>query len=211
MDIYLYTSNTLYTGCNTNLGSSKSYCAIKGNVNLLEWTHIAATYDASDAIWRIYINGQLSNVNPRAGNIRAGPKKSNAPWIIGSIPNKPFYGQICDVRIWSTARTEEQIKKCMKIDNNKNINLLNQILDDTNLRGFWPLNDGVGLLCADISKYKHYGFAKDCTWKNAEKRPFKCSYHKAEVGGDKDKKMKKKKKKVIKLMKKKIKKKMIKK
>ena len=73
------------------MGSTKGYCAIQSNINLVKWTHIAATYDASDAIWRIYINGNLSNPNARTGNIRAGSKQSNAAWIIGSVPTKPFF------------------------------------------------------------------------------------------------------------------------
>ena len=49
--------------------------------------------------WWINIVGQLSNPNTRTGNIWAGPKQSNAAWIIGSVPTKPFFGKICDVRI----------------------------------------------------------------------------------------------------------------
>eukprot|EP01084_Bolivina_argentea_P053120 97522_1 len=173
---YIYIqNNTIYAGTNTPLGSSKGHCSLTSTVNLLEWTHIAATYDASDAIWRIYINGQLSNPNARTGNIRAGPKASTAPWIIGSVPTKPFFGKICEIRIWSCARQEEQIKKCMKIEN---INILNEILCDNTLRGYWPCHDGVGLLVSDISKYNNYGFIKDCTWQLGENRPFKCNYHK---------------------------------
>ena len=140
---------------------------------MLDWTHIAATYDASDAIWRIYLNGQLSNPNARAGNIRSAPKENMGPWTIGSIPTKPFFGKMCDVRIWSCARHEDEIKKCMKVEN---VSVLQDILKNNALRGYWPCHDGVGLLVSDISQYRHYGFAKDCSWKMDEKRPFKSGY-----------------------------------
>jgi hypothetical protein len=72
---------------------------------------LLATFDSTDATWRVYVNGALANSNPYPGNVRAGPQLSTAPWIIGTCQSYPFFGELCDIRIWSSARIEEQIKK----------------------------------------------------------------------------------------------------
>lgn len=100
---YIYVqSNSVYVGCNGPTGSSNGRCSISAAVNVTEWTHIAATYDSTDGQWRIYLNGQWSNPNARTvANPRGAPQKSTASWIVGSVPTRPFFGQIVDVRIWS--------------------------------------------------------------------------------------------------------------
>ena len=52
----------------------------------------------------------------------------------------------------SCARQEEQIKKCMKVEN---VNVLKDILKDKALRGYWSCHDGVGLLVSDLLKIVH--------------------------------------------------------
>ena len=100
---YIYVqSSSVYVGANGPMGSSNGRCSVNAAVSLKEWTHIAATYEPQDGQWRIYLNGQWANPNARtAVSTRGGPQKSTAPWIVGSVPTRPFFGQIADVRIWS--------------------------------------------------------------------------------------------------------------
>ena len=93
-----------------------------------------------------------------------GPKKSESDWIIGSATNKPFFGAICDARIWNVARTEAQIKSGMRAS-------VCDVREEEGLRGYWLLNESLGLNARDYSNFKHDGIIKDCTWKK-DKRPF---------------------------------------
>ena len=70
------------------------------------WYHIAWRYDASAQEQAIFINGQLDNSNTGkaafngTGNVHIGRWNSR----------EYFDGQIDEVRIWETARTEEEIQ-----------------------------------------------------------------------------------------------------
>ena len=84
------------------------------------WYHVAATYDGSSI--KYYVDGCLVNEIPASGDIIA----NNLDAAIGNKSNWPtgpehFRGRIDEVRIWQTARTEQEIKL--------NMNLL---LDPTN-------------------------------------------------------------------------------
>jgi len=57
----------------------------------------------------------------------------------------------------------------MKIINSK---MLDTLLAESTLRGYWPLNDGLGLSARDLTKYNHIGFIKDCEWKPDIERPY---------------------------------------
>ena len=100
----------------------------------LSWTHIAATYDGSSAL--LYINGvqvaQATGTGPlvdlgAVARIGAG---DTAP---GSA-NERWNGLIDDLRIWSTARTQQEIAAGMS----------QQILSAPNLSASYRLN-GNGL------------------------------------------------------------------
>lgn len=78
------------------------------------WYHVAATYDGSSI--KYYVDGCLVNEIPASGDIvtndldAAIGNKSN--W-----PNGPehFRGRIDEVRVWQTARTEQEIKLNMNL------------------------------------------------------------------------------------------------
>lgn len=70
---------------------------------------------------------------------------------------RPLNGKIAEARVWSVARTPEQIWKCMyEIENPK---------DDPTLLGYWKFNEGQGNTIRDHSRYGNDGEAeKDLTW-----------------------------------------------
>ncbi|ETO04684.1 hypothetical protein RFI_32713 [Reticulomyxa filosa] len=136
---YLYIQNQqIYCGSSTINGTSTGYAS--GQADLSQWTHLAVTYDVADTIWRIYVNGMLSTGHSYPTGANCMPQANGKNWTVGSIPGRPFFGQICDIRIWSCARSEDQIKK--------------KIVTQEYLRGFWPCNDSLGLIVRDLSSLK---------------------------------------------------------
>ena len=74
------------------------------------WTHIAGTFDGS--AMRIFVNGLLANTF----NVSDEPVQSSSDLFIGradfggEFPTPEFFeGRVDEVRIWSVARTPEQI------------------------------------------------------------------------------------------------------
>jgi hypothetical protein len=112
-------------------------------VPLNTWTHIAISY--SNTTGRlIYINGMLVSSDTAIGVlINSGV---SAPVIIGwrgdSAANTQFRGQIQEVRIWNTARTQQQISE------NKNKKLTGT---ESGLVGYYPLNEGTGTTATDLA------------------------------------------------------------
>ena len=96
------------------------------------WYHVAASYDGS-AI-KYYVDGCLVNEIPATGNII----DNNWDAAIGNKSNWPngpeqFRGRIDEVRIWETARSEEEIKL--------NMNLLLNPTSEPDLRAYYRLNN----------------------------------------------------------------------
>jgi hypothetical protein len=79
-----------------------------------KWYHVAATYDGK--IMRLYLNGKewekrypvtgLLNNFPTDLDIGVGKKGSGNP-------DRPFKGQLAEVRIWKVARSADQIRAAM--------------------------------------------------------------------------------------------------
>lgn len=92
--------------------------AVKEGISVLpvsEWSHIAVTYDG--AMIRMYVNGVLDASWAVVGSVGI----NSAPLGIGgeggsaSFPDKlyPFSGLISEVRLWSYARSELQLRETM--------------------------------------------------------------------------------------------------
>jgi hypothetical protein len=101
---------------------------------LLQWTHIAATYDGSFA--RIYVNGvQVAQANGTGPLVALGAATHiGAGDTAAGSANERWNGLIDEVRIWSTARTQQEIATGM----------FQQILSAPNLVASYQLN-GNGL------------------------------------------------------------------
>ncbi len=77
---------------------------------------------------------------------------------------RPLNGKIAEARVWSVARTPEQIWECMyDVENPK---------DDPTLLGYWKFNDAKGNTIKDYSRYGNHGVAKyDIVWPNGIEIP----------------------------------------
>lgn len=90
--------------------NDKSYEFIDNGVNVCtdEWTHIAMSYNPQKKEMACYINGTLSGKT----SVSFTPEILDQPLVIGrdSRENMNLKGELADLRIWSTTRTEEEIK-----------------------------------------------------------------------------------------------------
>jgi hypothetical protein len=97
------------------------------------WTHVAGTYDGANL--KLYVNGELVATTPYTGAITAtsGPLKIGAFDYLGN-PWYPMDGSIEEVRVWNTARSQQQIREHM-----------HRILSSSsNLAAYFKLNEGTG-------------------------------------------------------------------
>ncbi|MDZ7625551.1 MAG: LamG-like jellyroll fold domain-containing protein [Ignavibacteriaceae bacterium] len=125
-------------------------------VPLHQYTHIAATYDASAGIAKIYINGVFdasksvgSSVSNSSGNLYFGFNPVRGDFVA------PFKGIIDEVRIWNIARTESEIQSTM-----------NQSLtgNETGLIGYWKFDEGTGSTTADKTTNGNDGTISGALW-----------------------------------------------
>jgi hypothetical protein len=95
------------------------------------WYHVAGTYDGS--FIRYYVNGCLIIEQPATGNLIT----NNLAASIGSQSTTPeqYYGQIDEVRIWNTARTQAQIAA--------NMLTLPSPTTQPNLLGYYKMDNSV--------------------------------------------------------------------
>ncbi len=106
------------------------------------WMHVAATYDGSTI--RLYING----VQEAALNAVFTIGSNIDPLAIGAQPEVSgtnggfFRGRLDEVRVWSTARSQQQIREdmCRKLSGS-----------ESGLAGYWPLDEESGMAAYDQS------------------------------------------------------------
>ncbi|MEG4838227.1 DUF4347 domain-containing protein, partial [Microcoleus sp. B9-D4] len=123
------------------------------NVNDGQWHHVAAVYNGSTM--SLYIDGVLEGTLNYAGGI-----PTNAfDVLIGAnaqVTGRNFNGQIDEVRVWNTARTQAQIQGSM----NQNIDP-----NTAGLLGYWKFDEGAGVTASDISGTDNSGTLQSgATW-----------------------------------------------
>ncbi|WP_418983645.1 DUF1735 and LamG domain-containing protein [Alistipes sp.] len=127
-------------------------------LSLEEWYHIAFTYDLATGEAYIYVNGQLQSRTTVAPTVKAinlglralaeNPEESDArQFFIGySYDNfRQLCGNVAEVRVWSVARTREEIWRDMYDVENPS--------EKPELRGYWKFNEGKGNVIKDLSMY----------------------------------------------------------
>ncbi|MDR1415574.1 MAG: DUF5126 domain-containing protein, partial [Odoribacteraceae bacterium] len=106
------------------------------------WYHIAFVYDGS--MLRLYVNGKQEASAPRSGYIDISIKYPGDPaFMIGqSIGARYFDGEMNDIRVWSVARTQDQIRA----------NMFGAVDPSTpGLIANWRFDDGEGTVIRDYS------------------------------------------------------------
>lgn len=125
-----------------------------------EWYHVALTWDLSTTTIAFYVNGQLQSISNAHGksdltSINLGDKAPDDEFGNGGDFNfyfgrsygeshdisRQFDGEICEARIWSVARTAEQIWQNMYDIPNPT--------EEPNLCAYWKFDEGTGLKVVD--------------------------------------------------------------
>lgn len=137
------------------------------------WYHVACTYDYDTRVTRVYVDGKIQseakemgtatggiNLAMRADEIvEEGKEKTSYQFFIGKSYNdyRPLQGKIAEARVWSVARTPEQIWENMyRIENPEG---------DATLIGYWKFDEGKGNTVKDYSMYHNDGVAEyDLRW-----------------------------------------------
>lgn len=127
---------------NNNFGGTSGYHFAQSTDALEQdrWYHVAGTYDATgatDAVLKLYIDGELDSTTIIAGGAGKTIKPSSVPFVIGAEPGsgsnryQHFDGRIDEVRLWNVARTGTEIS------DNRNESLSGT---EAGLVGYWRLN-----------------------------------------------------------------------
>jgi len=115
-----------------------------------EWSHVAAVMDANNDV-TFYVNGEAVGTIDHNAPAIANSTTSADPWYIGATTTSGtatqtefLNGSVDEVRVWSEARTAEQIR-----DNH------DQAIDGTlptTLKGYWQFNDtgASGVIAATV-------------------------------------------------------------
>ena len=137
------------------------------------WYHVACTYDYATRVARTYVDGKIQseanemgtategiNLAQRAiAEVEEGKEKQSYQFFIGKSYNdfRPLQGKIAEARVWSVARTPEQIWENMyRIENPE---------EDATLIGYWKFDEGQGNTVKDYSQYHNDGVAAyDLSW-----------------------------------------------
>lgn len=119
-----------------------------------EWYHVAVVYDTEARTASIYVDGREQSRAEDYGSgeaINLGLQERGKQFMfkIGHSYGEPddmtrqLDGEICEVRIWNTARTQEEIYKNMyNIEDPENV---------TGLCAYWKFNEGEGDIAKDYS------------------------------------------------------------
>ena len=107
-----------------------------------QWHHAAATYDGIS--WRLYLDGSLdatATVEQPAASDSVQHFGLGTSLTSTGTQRGRYMGLLDEVRVWSYARTPEQIW----------FNMGRQIETEDNLLGRWSLNEGSGTTATDIA------------------------------------------------------------
>lgn len=125
-----------------------------------EWYHIAMTWDLATKTIAFYVNGKLQSIDTNHGTtdlttVSLGDKKPDNEQGNGGDfnfyfgrsygeshdPSRQFDGEICEARIWSVARTAEQIWE--------NMYDIPEPQGQPDLRAYWKFDEGTGTVVVD--------------------------------------------------------------
>ncbi len=126
-----------------------------------EWYHVAATYDQVARTVRIFVNGELQSEDTEAGSTSPAPFNlamramadadpegssdllSAYQFFIGRSydENRPLNGEIAEVRVWSKARSQQEIWESMYGVEPTTAGLI----------GYWKFDEGTGNVVKDAT------------------------------------------------------------
>jgi len=115
------------------------------------WHHIAVVYNNKQPT--LFINGQIAKTGLTSEKTTIVPSG-----IFGGDSSLGYYnGCLKDIRIWSVARTQQEIYQ--NIDQELSGK-------EASLVGFWKLDEGTGNIANDLSRNNNHGIINGAKWVN---------------------------------------------
>ncbi|KAA6349323.1 hypothetical protein EZS27_003234 [termite gut metagenome] len=135
-----------------------------------KWQHVAFCINVATRVQTVYLDGELKFTGTRSstsygGVVNLGTKLagSNKFYVGRSYDDaRDFIGEMCEVRIWNTVRTQEEIAA----------NIYNVAPDTEGLICYWKMDEGAGRTIKDYSEHGLDGIAKNALkWVPVELSP----------------------------------------
>ncbi len=127
-------SYLLFYVAGNSLNLAQAPCLVTGR-----WQHVAGVYDG--ATLALYVDGELRAKTSVLANSSPPQYQPNTELFVGRHkygPDNPFThgigAKICEARVWSCARTKDEIAQAMAVRLSGS---------EANLVGYWPLDDVV--------------------------------------------------------------------
>ncbi len=142
----LYDSGNLRMYVNGTASNSDAAYAVNDG----KWHHVAGVRNSTTSSVYMYVDGKL--IYSDVGGVPGTGFNVSNNTLIGSNPCTggyalPFQGNIDEVRIWNTARSEAQIKA----------NMYKELSVQANLIAYYKMNDGSGTTLTDNSSNGNNG------------------------------------------------------
>ncbi len=115
------------------------------------WHHLAGVRDTQEGKVKLYLDGNLAaSVDSDPGDNRyqsMGDLRYQGALTIGTSYGRYTQGHIDDVRVWSVARSEQEIQQ----------NMDQKLSPQPGLVGYWPFDEGSGTTAEDASGNENPG------------------------------------------------------
>jgi hypothetical protein len=125
-------------------GATATHTA-SGGPATVGWHHVAGVFDAALGETRLYVDGALAATDAGGG---AGAVTPNAALLFARSGTALLQGSLDEVRVWSLARTESDIRRDMfrRLTGGEPL-----------LRGYWRIDDDVFQFVVDTTPAMHTG------------------------------------------------------
>jgi hypothetical protein len=136
-------NNTISFGMDPNANVNNIVETAPGVVTTGAWTHVAGSWDGSTL--RIYVNGELSASKTWVNaSVDGSPRTTKIGRWYNDTEDHYFEGNLDEIRIWSEARTINQIRDNMYRE-------LPNPASEANLVAYYQFDEGIGQTIEDLS------------------------------------------------------------
>jgi len=139
-----------------NINDKGRISAPLGDANFDRWVHIALVSDGV-GFKAIYINGEEAASAKEASTTTALKELT----IGGMRSNTWFNGMVDEFRVWSEARSSQEIRSYM---NRK----LPQASDNSKILGWWRLDEGTGISSKDAVRARQLALSSGSMWTESQ-------------------------------------------
>lgn len=99
------------------------------------WHHYSFTYDATTNLRTVYVDGRFIGSNTATTDFQGTGVFNIGATVTGATPRRLWNGNLDEVRVWNTVRTQNQIRESMHLTLSG---------AETGLIGYWQFNETSG-------------------------------------------------------------------